>query len=83
MNALAQRLRDEPAMIVAAILAIATLVGVRLSEDQASALSQILTVAGPLLAGLVIRSQVVPVASVDADQPKFPDLPSNLGGGPN
>jgi len=65
MTAFAQRLRDEPAMIVAAILAIATLVGVKVSQDQASALSQILTVVGPLVAGLVIRSQVIP-ASVDA-----------------
>jgi len=66
MTPFIERLRDEPAMIVAAILAVATLLGVRLSEEQASALSQILTVLGPLLAGLVIRSQVIPVASVDA-----------------
>jgi len=73
MNALAEKLRTEPAMIVAGILAIATLVGVRFSQEQASALSQILTVLGPLVAGLIIRSQVIPVASVDAvvevDQP--------------
>ncbi len=66
MNALAQRLRDEPAMVVAGILAIATLIGVKVSEDQASALSQILTFVGPLIAGLIIRSQVIPVATVDA-----------------
>jgi len=66
MNPLIERLRTEPAMIVAGLLAIATLVGVKVSEDQASALSQILTVLGPLLAGLIIRSQVIPVASVDA-----------------
>jgi len=73
MTALADKLRTEPAMVVAGILALATLLGVRFSQEQASALSQILTVLGPLIAGLIIRAQVIPVATVievvEVDEP--------------
>lgn len=60
MTALLERLRSEPAMVASTILAALALIGVRLSEDDASALSQAIVTLGPLLSGLVIRSKVSP-----------------------
>lgn len=67
MSNLLDKLRTEPAMIAAVILAIVAYFGVRLSQEQASLVSQLVTVLGPLIAGLFVRSQVTPVATLEGD----------------
>lgn len=57
------KLKNEPAMLVATVLAFLAYFGVRLSEDDASALSQVVTAVGPLVAGVLIRRFVTPEAS--------------------
>lgn len=69
MSPLLVKLRTEPAMIAAVVLAIVAFLGVRLSEDQASLVSQLVTVLGPLVAGLFVRSQVTPVATLEVATP--------------
>lgn len=65
MTTIIDKLRNEPAMVVATVLAFLAYFGVRLSEEQASAVSQLVTVLGPLLAGLIIRRQVTPNVTAD------------------
>ena len=60
------KLKNEPALLTATVLAFLAYFGVRLSEDQVSTVSQIVTVLGPIVAGLVIRHQVTPAAKADA-----------------
>lgn len=67
MTTILDRLRHEPALVASTVLAFIAFLGVRLSEEEASTVSQLVTVLGPLLAGLVIRSQVTPVASLNDD----------------
>ena len=63
---LIDRLRFEPAMVAAGILAALAFAGVTLTDDHASLLSQLVIVAGPLIAGIFVRAKVVPVAKVAA-----------------
>ena len=75
---LIDRLKYEPAMVAAGILAALAFAGVTLTDDHASLLSQLVIVAGPLIAGLFVRRRVVPVdkvaAAVDDPDPTPPEF---------
>lgn len=57
-----QTLRDEPAVVVGVVVAALSLFGVRVSDEQASTVTQLLVALAPLVGSLVVRSQVSPVS---------------------
>lgn len=61
MSTLIHKLRTEPAMVVATVLAALALVGVNVSDGNADAITQLVAAGAPLIAGLVTRSKVAPV----------------------
>ena len=61
MQRILDRVVNEPALVVAVILAVGALIGADLTELASFVESAIV-----LLAGVVVRSQVTPVRSLDA-----------------
>lgn len=64
MTPILNRLRNEPAMLVSTVLAFLAYLGVTVSEQDASTITQLVTVLGPIVAGVLIRQQVTPNSKV-------------------
>lgn len=63
MDRIVNTFANEPALavsLVAAILGVLVAFGVPLTEDQRESLLALVAIAGPILTGAVIRSQVKP-----------------------
>lgn len=66
MHVFLRKLRDEPAMVVAAIVAVLALFGVNVTDNNADLITQVLAVLVPLVGGAVTRQQVTPTVRADA-----------------
>lgn len=60
MSTFLDKLRNEPAVVVAAFVAVAALFGVRVSDASASGATQTISFLVPIIGGLVTRHHVTP-----------------------
>lgn len=81
MEALIERIKNEPALVtttVAALLGLLAAFGLDLSAEQTSAITTIATLA----AGILTRTQVTPTRKVGAEDVSAADEPTELEAGP-
>jgi hypothetical protein len=65
MGAVRRLVQTEPAVLVGVFVAVCSLVGYTLSDDDVQAITVILTAVLPIVGSLVVRSAVTPNAKAE------------------
>lgn len=66
MDLIRRIIQTEPAVLVGVFVAACSLIGFQVSDEDVSALTQILTVVLPLVGSVVVRQAVTPAGKADA-----------------